>query len=156
DENFYSEIINQVAITTQSNKNIIYVDELLELVASLKITDDLTDSEISFLEEHFDVLQQVYKGAKENVKWKYAIQGCGEQKDDAVGDFIIFHEMLKFMKAQKKSVIFLTNDVTKGDWLQNDRNPHIHYLEQTYLKTDNIIFIIHAEQTLPNISFENI
>lgn len=156
DENFYSEIVNQVGITTQNNKNITYIDELLELVSTLNITEDLSTNEIDFLKKHFEELIQVYNGAKENVKWKYAVPGCGEQKDDATGDFIIFHEILKFMKLNSKSCIFLTNDVTKGDWLQTDKNPHTHYLEQAYLKTENIIFIIHAEQTLPNISFENI
>lgn len=156
DEKFYNDILNQVGTTTQNNKNIAYIDELLDLVSTLKTTESLEENELSFLRELFDKLMIDYNNAKENVKWKYAIPGCGEQKEDASGDFIIFHEMLKLMKDNSTSCIFLTNDVTKGDWLQFDKHPHNHYLEQSFLKTDNIIFVIHAEQTLPNISFENI
>lgn len=156
DEKFYNEILNQVGTTTQNNKNIAYIDELLDLISTLKTTDGLDEEELKFLKEHFNLLLVDYENAKENVRWKYAIPGCGEQKDDASGDFVIFHEMLKFMKEKETSCIFLTNDVTKGDWLQFDKNPHNHYLEQAFLKTENIIYIIHAELTLPNISFENI
>lgn len=156
DEKFYNEILNQVGTTTQNNKNIAYIDELLDLISTLKTTDTLEEVELIFLRELFDKLMENYNNAKENVKWKYAIPGCGDQKEDSTGDFIIFHEMLKFMKANSTSCVFLTNDVTKGDWLQFDKHPHNHYLEQSFLITDNIIFIIHAEQILPNISFENI
>jgi cold shock CspA family protein len=156
DEKFYNEILNQVGTTTHNNKNIKYIDELLDLISTLKTTDGLDDAELKFLKDLFDKLIFDYNNAKENVKWKFAIPGCGEQKEDAAGDFIIFHEMLKFMKDNSTSCIFLTNDVTKGDWLQLDKHPHNHYLEQSFLKTDNIIFVIHAELTLPNISFENI
>jgi cold shock CspA family protein len=156
DETFYNGILNQVGTTTKNNKNIAYIDELLDLVSTLRITDSLEDPELNFLKELFDSLMMDYNNAKENVKWKYAVPGCGDQKEDASGDFIIFHEMLKFMKDNLTSCIFLTNDVTKGDWLQLDKHPHNHYLEQSFSKTGYIMFVIHAEQTLPNISFENI
>lgn len=156
DDTFYNEILSQVGVTTQNNKNIAYIDELLDLISTLKITEQLSETELSFLKEHFEKLLSEYIQAKENVRWKFAIPGCGDQKDDASGDFIIFHEILKFMKQNESCCIFLTNDVTKGDWLQFDKNPHNHYLEQSYNLTKNVIYIIHAEQTLPNISFENI
>lgn len=156
DEKFYNELVTQVGTTTQNNKNIAYIDDLLALTSTLRKTDPLNDIETVFLKEHFNNLMVQYNGAKDNVRWKYAIPGCGEDKDDAVGDFVIFHEILKFMKTHNTSCIFLTNDVTKGDWLQKDKNPHNHYLEQSFLVTGHIVYIIHAEQTLPNISFENI
>ena len=156
DEKFYSEIQNQVGTTTKNNKNISLIDEMLTLTSALKLTDALNETEIEFLKEEFDKLLAIYNSAGDTVKWKHAFPGCGDKKDDASGDFIIFHEMLKFMKKNSKSCIFLTNDVTKGDWLQFDKNPNIHYLENEYLQTENIIFIVHAEQTLPSISFENI
>lgn len=156
DETFFNEIITQVGTTTQNNKNIAYIDELLDLASTLNITSELADAELAFIRELFDKLVVDYNQAKENVRWKFAIPGCGEQKEDASGDFIIFHEILKLMKQKGTSCIFLTNDVTKGDWLQFDKNPHNHYLEQAYNLTENVVYIIHAEQTLPNISFENI
>lgn len=156
DEEFYNEIQTQVGTTTQNNKNISLIDEMLDLTSKLKLIDALSETEITFLKEEFERLLADYTNAKDNIKWKYAIPGCGDKKDDASGDFIIFHEILKFMKKISKSCIFLTNDVTKGDWLQFDKNPNIHYIENAYLQTENIIFIVHAEQMLPNISFENI
>lgn len=156
DETFYNEILTQVSTTTQNNKNIAYIDDLLALVATLKSTEELNEQEIDFSKNLFEKLLIDYNNAKETIKWKFSIPGCGDKKEDASGDFIIFHELLKFMKHHETSCIFLTNDVTKGDWLQMDRNPHNHYLEHAFLKTENIVFIIHAEQTLTNISFENI
>ncbi len=156
DENFFNEIIKQVGTTTQNNKNIVYIDELLDLTSNLNITSELTETELTYVRQLFEKLVADYNQAKENIRWKHAIPGCGDQKEDASGDFIIFHEILKLMKQKGSSCIFLTNDVTKGDWLQKDKTPHNHYLELAYNLTENIVYIIHAEQTLPYISFENI
>jgi|GEM_PF-2301531 len=155
-EELYNEMAAQVGLTTQNNKNIIYIDELLDLVSTLKIAVGLTFEENLFVKDLFEELLQQYKQAKDTMKWKFAIPGCGEQKEDGAGDFLIFHELLKLMKDKNESCIFLTNDVAKGDWLQNDKNPHVHYLEHCYNLTDNLIYIIHAEKTLIDISFENI
>ena len=155
-EQFLENIKEQVSTTTQNNKNLAYSDDLLDIVANFKFTELLTESELDIVKQNFENFLLEFKNAKESIKWKYSIPGCGDKKDDASGDFIIFHEILKFMKLNNKSCIFLTNDVTKGDWLQSDRNAHNHYLEQAYSKTGQIIFIVHAEETLPNISFENI
>lgn len=156
DNKLFEEIVNQVAVTTQINQNIVFLDDLLELVASFQKTEGLSDIEQEFIKGHFTELLKNHSDAKETAKPRITIPGCGENKDDATGDFIIFHEILKFMKNDETSCIFLTNDVTKGDWLQSDKNPHIHYIEQTYLRTEKTMFIIHAERTLTNISFENI
>ena len=156
DEKFHNEVRDQVGTTTKDNKNISLIDEMLTLTSTLKLTEGLSKEELAFLKTEFDKLLGDYTNAKESNKWKFAFPGCGDKKDEPYGDFIIFHEMLKFMKKNSKSCIFLTNDVTKGDWLQFDKNPHVHYLENSFLQTDNIIYIVHGEQTLPNISFENI
>ncbi|MBS1917529.1 MAG: DUF4935 domain-containing protein [Bacteroidetes bacterium] len=153
---FHKDVEQQVGTTTKDNKNISLIDEMLTLTSSLQLIEGLGQEELDFLKTEFDRLIAEYNNAKETNKWKFAFPGCGEKKDEPYGDFIIFHEILKFMKKDSKSCIFLTNDVTKGDWLQFDKNPHIHYLENSFLQTENIIYIVHAEQTLPNISFENI
>lgn len=156
DEKFLIDIQTKVSETTQNNKNIVLIDNLLDIISKFKIAPELTVEEETFLRELYNNLIEVYKSSKESIKWQYAIPGCGEGKDDPLGDFFIFHEILKYMKDNQTSCIFLTNDVTKGDWLQVDKNPHNHFIEHSYLLTNQVVIIIHAEQTLPSISFENI
>lgn len=156
DDEFIKDIKDRVEETTTDHKNIALLDNLLDKVSKFKITEQLSDEEIEFLERKFSELLKEYKNEKEISRWKMAIPGCGETKEDAAGDYIIYHEAIKYMVENKTSAIFLTNDVTKGDWLQFDKNPHNHYIEHTYRLTEEILYIIHAERTLPKISFENI
>tara|TARA_R110002072_G_scaffold72354_1_gene172983 strand:+ start:1708 stop:3183 length:1476 start_codon:yes stop_codon:yes gene_type:complete len=155
-DDFIDEIKNRVEETTSDHKNIALLDNLLDKVSNFQITEELTSDELQFLDSKFAEHLSEYKNEKEVSRWKLAIPGCGETKEDAVGDYLIYHEAIKYMVKNKTSIIFLTNDVTKGDWLQFDKNPHNHYIEHTYRLTDEILYIIHAERTLPKISFENI
>jgi cold shock CspA family protein len=156
DETFVENVKERVEETTTDHKNIALIDGLLDKVSKFKITEELSQSEIEFLQEQFEEKVNAYKNEKELSRWKIAVPGCGETKEDAIGDFIIYHEALKYMQENNTSLIFLTNDVTKGDWLQLDKNPHNHYIEQTFKLTDEVLYIIHAERTLTEISFENI
>jgi len=156
DDTFISQVKERVEETTSNNKNIALIDGLLEKVSKFKITEALEQDELEFLTEQYEKQVDTYKNEKEVSRWKLALPGCGETKEDAIGDYIIYHEAIKYMKENNTSLIFLTNDVTKGDWLQFDKNPHNHYIEQTYRLTDEIFYIIHAEKTLTEISFENI
>tara|TARA_R110000850_G_scaffold155641_1_gene279879 strand:+ start:244 stop:1719 length:1476 start_codon:yes stop_codon:yes gene_type:complete len=155
-DDFIDDIRKRVEETTTDHKNIALLDSLLDKVSNFKITEELTAEELGFLEGKFIEHILEYKNEKEISRWKLAIPGCGETKEDADGDYLIYHEAIKYMAENKTSAIFLTNDVTKGDWLQFDKNPHNHYIEHTFRLTDEILFIIHAERTLPKISFENI
>lgn len=156
DYEFIDGIKKEVQTTSVNNKNIAFLDSLLDLVSELKTTEKLDIDEIDFLKHQYEALLKMYGEVKINSRWQHAFPGCGESKEDGSGDFIIFHEILKFMKKENTSCVFLTNDVTKGDWLQKDRNQHCHYLEHSFYMTDNIIFIVHAKAILPDISFENI
>ena len=156
DETFVENVRERVEETTTDHKNIALIDGLLDKVSKFRITDELSSNERGFLEKQFVEKVNAYKNEKELTRWKIAVPGCGETKDDAIGDFIIYHEALKYMKENETSLIFLTNDVTKGDWLQMDKNPHNHYIEQTFRLTNEVCYIIHAERTLTEISFENI
>ncbi len=157
DENVLSELEEKVSETVQTHKNIAYIDNLLDIVSDFKVTQPLEKDEIEFLSSVYIEMLEKYQNEKENLKWQIAFPGCGEKKEDnPEGDFYIFHEILKFIKEKNCSCIFLTNDVTKDDWLQKDKNPFVHYIENAYLLTNNVVFIIHAEQSLPNIQFENI
>ena len=164
DEQTLSEKLAQaIQTTTTDYKNIYVVDKLLEACAELTITPALNDEEVDFVKKQYDALWQKYEVGKDEIKRReITFPGCGDKQDkkDPYGDFIIFHEILKFMvcgkdRSGKTDVIFLTREKTKGDWIHSDLSPIIHYIEKAFLVTDKTLFIIHAEKPL-EISFENI
>ncbi|MEG4501903.1 PIN-like domain-containing protein [Microcoleus sp. F10-C6] len=164
DEQTLSEKLAQaIETTTTDYKNIYVVDNLLEACAKLKITPALNDEEVDFVKKQYDALWQKYEMEKDETKRReITFPGCGDKRDkeDPYGDFIIFHEILKFMVcgkdgSDKTDVIFLTREKTKGDWIHSNLSPIIHYIEKAFLVTDKTLFIIHAEKPL-EISFENI
>jgi len=79
----------------------------------------------------------------------------GKQKNENEdGDFIIFHEIMKYMKEHNTSVVFLTND-KKKDWFEidenNKRQPQINYIESTYNNTQKFNYILEADRTLSSL-----
>ncbi|WP_017498541.1 PIN-like domain-containing protein [Flavobacterium sp. WG21] len=137
-------------------------DPLLDLIATFKVTNSLTESEASFLKSTYDILNNQYSNVKgdQNFNWKYTFPGCGEKndKDDPYGDFIIYHEMLKFMKIEKSDIIFLTNDVEKNDWLLRNKAellPYTHYIVNTYIATEKTMYIFQAKDKI-RVSYQAI
>jgi hypothetical protein len=141
-----------------SNKYLKIIDQILDLYQNFKTIEKLDKSEIDFLKKHYNLLLEKYKAKKDTTKWKISFPGCGERtdKEEPYGDFIIYHEMLKYMITNKTDVIFITNDVTKSDWLQSDLSPFIHYIQTTYENTKKVMYILHGRRILPEISFEQI
>lgn len=140
------------------NKHLKIKDDILSHYQEIDVIDGLDDDELKFLKAEFKKLFEMFKQAKENQKYKLAFPGCGEKKivDEADGDFIIFHEILKFMKVKQTDAIFLTNDISKNDWISKDGEPFIHYIEKTFLNTEHNLYIFNAERILSTIDFENI
>lgn len=138
-------------------KNIELTDEILDIISEVKVAEKLDDDERKLLIGKFELYCKHYKEAKESKKERLVIPGCADEKnkDEAFGDFIIFNEMIKYLKINQTNCIFLTNDVTKGDWLRMDGKPHIHYLDRTYELTGHLIFIVNASRALENVSFIN-
>ncbi|UOQ54765.1 PIN-like domain-containing protein [Hymenobacter cellulosivorans] len=138
-------------------KDIEVVDELLELCSQFHLLEPLSANEIKLLEKQYNELATLLTNAKEGEKWKNVFPGSGDfgKKDYPYGDYIIFHEIIKFMKNNNSDSIFLTNEKSKGDWMQKDMRPIIRYVEKSYSLTSHVMFIIHAEEPL-KISFENI
>lgn len=80
-------------------------DDLLDIIAEFKVVEKLSEAETSFLIEKFNQLKlkydEVKPEAKDKIKWKFP--GCGENKQgDKTGDFIIYHEILKFLKRKER------------------------------------------------------
>lgn len=69
------------------------------------------------------------------------------------GDYFIFHEMIQWAAENKpsKPIIFLTNDVTKSDWMDSYKNPYPHYLETFYHCTNDILYVLHADNLFDNL-----
>ena len=163
DKQILSESLAQeIETTTMDYKHIHLVDKLLEVCTNFKITPPLSDKEEDFVRKQYDALSKKYEQVKELERREITFPGCGDRsnKEDPYGDFIIFHEILKFMVSEKDGldktdVIFLTLEKVKGDWFYKDLAPITHYIEKAFLLTDKILFITHADKPL-KLSFENI
>lgn len=69
------------------------------------------------------------------------------------GDYFIFHEMMKWQAIHQpeKPIIFLTNDVTKSDWMDGEKEPYPHYLETMHRHSGNIFYVLHAESVFTKL-----
>lgn len=130
-----------------ANKNIKFSDEILNTYCEFNFLDNLSSEEINFLEKQFDSLKET----------KTVFPGKGDIKDkpnNPYGDFIIFHELLKYVKQEQTDVIFLTMDKEKGDWFKHygqEKKPYIEYIQKSFYLTSKIIYIIDAERALSNV-----
>ena len=104
-DKFAEEIKSRVEETTTDYKNIALIDDLLDKISKFKITEELNSDEVEFLENKFLEHLNDYKNEKEISRWKLAIPGCGETKEDATGDYLIYHEALKYMLENKTTKI---------------------------------------------------
>jgi len=132
----------------EENKNIKYNDILLEEYSRIQIIDNITEKELKFIREQ-------YKMLKEKASVCFPGMMDGKQKNENEdGDFIIFHEMMKYMKEHDTNIVFLTND-TKKDWFEidenNKRHPQITYIESTYNNTKRFNYILDANRTLSSL-----
>jgi len=165
-EKLLQKLEDEIEEVKEANKNIKYTDELLEIFSHFNLLDGLTSDEIKIVKSEFDEFKKsITDTSKIDVeigKPYRAFPGMGDIKlkpDDPYGDYVIFHEILKFVKQKSTDVAFLTYDITKGDWLDKNKHPHIHYIENVYLNTGKAIFILDAERTfedLLDISFKSV
>lgn len=153
----YDEMKKVITASPQAKKEIKFTDDILDIYTQFEYTEKLEDDEISFLKQEFDTNKAGY--SSENVSSKLAKVGVAfpglgdikEKPDDPYGDFIIFHEVLKYVKVNNKDVVLLTYDTTKGDWMLQNGEPHVHYIVNTYLNTDRSIYILDAKRVLQKL-----
>lgn len=134
-----------------------YDDPILKAIASLKHLPGLSSEEDSFTKKLYDSLLSEYKENKSNEDFSFP--GSGDNKKlkysrPAHGDLTIFHEMLQFIKTANTDSIFVTLDVTKGDWLRQDGSPFIHYIYSIFNLTGHMIYIC-SEKDFP-MAFDSI
>lgn len=124
-------------------------DNVLAAVSESKLLPERTEEEILFLEEKYKELQAIYETHKQDKENKdlYTYPGSGDWRKDKegfspAGDFIIYHELMAYMRDNDVDLYFLTNDTTKGDWINNDRKPFFHYVTDTYLNTGHMMYFL--------------
>lgn len=150
--------IEEIRTRLEEQAKIERQDPLLSVVAGFNVTPELSEDEIGYLKTHFDKLNAEYDEVKGNQSknWKRTFPGCGEKKEEPYGDFIIYHEILKFMKSTSTNAIFLTNDVEKNDWLLRDKSelvPYTHYITNAYVNSGFTFYIFQAKDKI-RISYD--
>lgn len=134
--------------------DLILHDKFLDLLNECILYDSLINDEIEIVKRDFDTMKKSVNA--DNIdslmnKTNFTFPGLGDIKlkpDNPYGDYIIFHEMLKYMITEKTDVIFLTFDTTKGDWMAKSKSPHLHYIQNVYANTGQILYILDADRTL--------
>ena len=133
------------------NRDILLNDAFLEIFSQCKCLESNSEL-IDKAKKDFNDLKKTINLDKidsEIKKIGKAFPGLGDIKqkpDNPYGDFILYYELMEFAKSNKKDIIFLTYDTTKGDWMKMNKQPHIHYIENFYLNTGQIIYILDAKR----------
>ncbi|WP_097028574.1 PIN-like domain-containing protein [Clostridium peptidivorans] len=155
----YELLKEKIGDYKKSFGDIEYNDENLNLFSSFNILDSFDTAELDFLRKEFDNLSKKIKDkskVKEFIKKNpnEAFPGGGdliEKPDNPYGDYFIYHEILKFMKEKDSDAVLLTFDTTKGDWMKEDKTPHIHYVLNAYLNTGKFLYILDAKRTFSEV-----
>lgn len=140
---------------------------LATLLPHFQHLEALKKQEFKFLKAEFDDLKQgIEQVNQKNFEHKIAaylyqyptkvFPGIGDlvkKPETPYGDYCIFHEMLKWTAQNEPSlpIVFLTNDVTKRDWVDVDKRAYVHYLENFYHNTENVFYVLHAEEIFSDI-----
>lgn len=151
----------------RSYKALLYEDNLDALWMDFQHLEPLSKKEYRFLKREFDALSKEIpnttpKGFANPIE-AYLYQnptkvfpGIGDIHKKAkypYGDYCIFHEMMKWRAnaSSEQLLVFLTNDVTKSDWVDINKRAYVHYLENFYQNTGHIFYILHAEDIFSNV-----
>lgn len=156
-ESLMEKVSADVNTSIEESKNLLFIDPILDVYSKFSRIPNLGSNELEYIFKVYEKYLPIYKKTKQSIKSKLTFPGCGETKSsDKHGDFIIFHEILKFMKENNSDAILLTRDITKSDWLKPNRTQYIHYILKAYQLTGHILYIFDATDLLDIISFENI
>jgi predicted nucleic acid-binding protein len=164
-EALLKKLNTEVEKKKREHLDLIFKDNLLDFLATCNPCDGLTAEELTLIKRHFDLLTKDINAETVDSLIKKpngAFPGLGDIKnkpEDPYGDYIIFHEIMKFMMNQNADVIFLTFDNTKGDWMNKNKTPHLHYIQNIYCNTGRILYILDAERSfgeLLNINVDSL
>lgn len=162
--NLLSELDEEVKNNIKGWKEQKMTDDFLKLFKECMLIDNLELEEIDYLKKEFNELK---KGLKENIKNELkknntSFPGAGdiiEKPDNPYGDYILFHEMLKFIKTSNTNIVFLTFEKSKNDWIKESKEPLLHYIDSVYQNTKKALYVIEAESFFEDkldISFKSV
>ena len=114
----FQESLEKEKQNTITGEGMEFDDDILAAVAEVTVLEPLKENEIKFVKEAYDSNFKVFKECKieQEKKTILSFPGCGDRKKfeeeekDPYGDYIIYHELLKFMASEKRDVVFLTRD----------------------------------------------
>lgn len=158
----YDRIEKETNEKNVSTNDIIYKDEFVKVFQDFTLIEVLEDNDLNCIKSEYDkFIKEINKSESEKELFK-VFPGCFEKSDkadDPFGDYIIYSEMLNYAFTNSCSIIFLTHDIKKGDWMQKNKSPHLHYVENFYQNTNQLIYILDAERILDqllDISFKSL
>ncbi|MDR0262374.1 MAG: hypothetical protein LBJ04_04035 [Sphingobacterium sp.] len=148
-----------VKIKTVSNdyKKLKFEDPFLDIINKCIILDGLDQEYLTSIKSEFDDLKKDTKDvSSESISKnrKMIFPGLGDIKkkpENPYGDFIIIHEIMKYMVDNSTNAVFLTFDATKKDWMSASKEAYLHYIENVYYNTGKIINILDADRTLEGV-----
>ena len=134
--------------------NIEFRDPILTAISQINILPPLSQSEFDFTRLLYEKLLERYKKDSDSIADYLRFPGSGEDKDiekkkEPWGDLVIYHQLLSFMAEHRKDAIFLTNDVSKLDWVKKNGEPYSYYIADAYKNTKQTLFIIPVDDFLP-------
>lgn len=138
-------------------------DPILKALNNVVILKDLSNDEQSFVVSLYKQLRTTFDSHKDGWgKETLTFPGSGDntktvdgpiEESVAWADLYIYCQMLKYMKQHNTDVVFITRDVSKGDWLKKDTNePFVHYIENSYEQTGRMMYIKNSDDYLPLVT----
>ena len=150
----HDRLIADVEVKKAEYADLIFKDKLLDLLNECNNCDDLIEEEMKVVKNQFDILaKNVKSDSIESImnKPNGSFPGLADIREKPLnpyGDFIIYHEMMKYMLAEKGDAIFLTYDNSKGDWMHKEGRPHLHYVQNMFANTGHLLYIVDAKRAL--------
>ena len=140
-----------------------YDDPILKALNSVTMIEDLTVDEQKYIVSLYKSLRTNFDAHKDGwSKDNVTFPGSGDagkpidgpiEESVAWADLYIYCQMLKYMKSNDCDVLFITHDVSKGDWLVKGTNePFIHYIENAYEQTGRMMYIKNSDDYLPLVT----
>jgi len=155
------------ALRIKTGQEFLDKEDIIDLLDTFQQLPSLTNREFKFLKREFDQLKAPVlafdKGTMEHAVDAYLYKhpnqvfpGIGDIKNKPkhpYGDYCIFHEMMRWQAALVTThpLVFLTNDVTKRDWVNREHQAYVHYLEVMQLNTQEVFYILHSETIFTNV-----